>query len=266
MRPLVGIFPSSAAVGQALGKLRAAGLSDDQLLLLTPRVVADLHPGPLPEPRPHGACGLKAGHVIGSCIGFALAGLAAAVIILSVPGISPLVAIGTLAFASVVGAFIGAIVGSVLQQNFRPSLSYEDLLVFRDARRRGHEILIVEPNDEAKAETVQQVFREIGADTADEAWDQWWTRLRESQTTAPGRLHDGFSATDIAYFRGFEAALDVRVQGCSADQAATILHERDLAIYAENAFHRGYEVGQAYQRQLRKEQAKANGLASEYIA
>jgi len=262
MRPLIGIFPSSSAVEQALGKLRAVGLSDDQLLLLTPRVIADLRPGPLPESHPHGACGLMAGHVVGGCIGFALGVLVGAVAILTITGIGPIVAIGTLALGGVLGALIGAMAGFVLQQTFRPTLSCEDLLVFQDARRRGHEILIVEPSDEVKAETVQQVFREAGADNTDEAWDQWWTRLRESQAAAPGRLHDGFSATDIAYLRGFEAALDVRVQGCSADQAATILYERDLTIYTEQPFRRGYEVGQAYQR-ARGEQVRADTLATE---
>jgi outer membrane lipoprotein SlyB len=203
-----------------------------------------------------------AGHVVGGCIGFALGGLAGAVVILTITGIGPVVAIGTLVFGSVIGSLIGAVAGAVLQQTFRPTLSYEDLLVFQDARRRGHEILIVEPSDEVKAETVQQVFREIGADNTDEAWDHWWTRLRESQAAAPGRPHDGFSATDIAYLRGFEAALDKRVQGCSADQAATILDEKDLTIHTEQPFRRGYKVGQAYQRVMR-EQAKADTLATE---
>jgi hypothetical protein len=165
-------------------------------------------------------------------------------------GHGPIVTIATIALASLTGAVLGAVVGDALQKTFAPPLSYEDLFVYEDALRHGGDILIVTPSNDVKAETVQSVFKEFGAEGIEDAREQWWHRLRENEAAARGIPHDGFTATEVEYLRGFEAALDPHMQKLSYTEAMTFLHEQERAVYQEEPFRRGYERGQAYQRGL----------------
>jgi hypothetical protein len=169
-----------------------------------------------------------------------------------------IVTIGALAFASLIGAVIGAFVGDALQKAYAPPLSYEDLFVYEDALRHGGNVLIVVPSNDAKAETVQQVFKELGAESVEDARERWWHRLRENEAAARGIPHDGFTAPEVEYLRGFEAALDPRLQGFSYAEAMTFLHEQERAVYQEEPFRRGYERGQAYKHlRLDKDQQES---------
>lgn len=258
MRTLVGIFRSATTAEAAISQLRSAGLSDDQLLLLTPRSISGLHVGRLPVPHPHGACGITAGHVIGVISGLAGGTLTGAIAIWLMNGSGPIVTIATLALASLTGAVIGAVAGDALQTAYATPLSYEDLFVYEDTLRHGGSVLIVAPSNDARAETVQHVFKELGAEDVEGAREQWWHRLRENEAAARGIPHDGFTATEVEYLRGFEAALDLRMQGLSYAEAMTFLHEQERAVYQEEPFRRGYERGQAYTRlKLEKEQQKS---------
>jgi hypothetical protein len=159
-----------------------------------------------------------------------------------------IVTIGALAFASLIGAVSGAFVGDAFQTAYAPPLSYEDLFVYEDTLRHGGSVLIVAPSNDVKAETVQAVFKEFGAESVDDAREQWWNRLRENEAAARGIPHDGFTAPEVEYLRGFDAALDPRMQGLSYAEAMTLLHEQERAVYQEEPFRRGYERGQAYKR------------------
>lgn len=266
MRTLIGIFRSPATAEAAMSQLHSAGLSDDQLLLLTPRSISGLHVGRLPVPHPHGASGTTAGHVIGAISGFAGGTLTGAIAMWLMSGSGPIVTITTLAIASLTGAVIGAVVGGTLQKAYAPPLSYEDLFVYEDALRHGGNVLIVTPSNEAKAETVQQVFKEFGTEGVEGAREQWWHRLRENEAAARGIPHDGFTATEVEYLRGFEAALNPRTQGLSYAEAMTFLHEQERAVYQEEPFRRGYERGQAYKRLMpdKKHQEAAEPAASAF--
>jgi hypothetical protein len=247
---LIGIFRAATTAEAAISQLRSAGLSDDQLLLLTPKSISGLHVGRLPVPHPHGASGITAGHVVGAISGFAGGTLTGAIAIWLMHGHGPVVTIATIALASLTGAMLGAVVGDALQKIFAPPLSYEDLFVYEDALRHGGAILIATPSNDAKAETVQHVFKDLGAEGIEDAREQWWHRLRENEAAARGIPHDGFTATEVEYLRGFEAALNPRMQRLSYTEAMTFLHEEERAVYQEEPFRRGYERGQAYRREL----------------
>ncbi|MGE0827310.1 MAG: hypothetical protein AB7P18_34955, partial [Candidatus Binatia bacterium] len=118
----------------------------------------------------------------------------------------------------------------------------------------GGEVLIVAPSDEQKGNTVEQVFEQFGAERVDEAREHWWHRLQKSEAAAPGIPHDGLTATEIEYFRGFEAALDSRIQGQSYEEAVAFLHERERAVYQEESFRRGFERGRAYKQAMLTQQ------------
>jgi len=154
------------------------------------------------------------------------------------------------AVASLAGVGVGAAAGNAVQRTFTPPLSYEDLLVYEDALRHGGVILIVFPNNDAKAETTRQIFADLGIEGVEDARGHWWHRLREDKAAALGMLHEGVTATEVEYLRGFDAALDLRMRELSCEEAIAFLHEQERAVYQEEAFRRGYERGQAYRREL----------------
>ena len=250
MRTLIGIFRSPATAEAAMTQLRSTGLSDDHLLLLTPKSISGLHVGRLPVSHPHGASGITAGHVVGAISGFAGGTLTGAIAIWLLHGHGPIMTIAIIALASLTGAVLGAVVGAAFQKTFAPPLSYEDLFVYEDALRHGGAILIVTPGNDAKAETVQRVFKDLDAEGIEGAREQWWHRLRENEAAARGIPHDGFTGTEVEYLRGFEAALNPRTQELSYAEAMTFLHEQERAVYQEEPFRRGYERGQAYRQEL----------------
>jgi hypothetical protein len=159
-------------------------------------------------------------------------------------------AIGTVAVASLAGVGVGAAAGNVVQKTFTPPLSYEDILVYEDALRHGGKVLIVFPSNDAKAETTRQIFADLGIEGVEDARGHWWRRLREDKAAALGMLHEGVTATEVEYLRGFDAALDPRIRELSCEEATAFLHEQERAVYQEEAFRRGYERGQAYRREL----------------
>jgi len=158
--------------------------------------------------------------------------------------------IGMVAVASLAGVGVGAAAGNAVQKTFTPPLSYEDLLVYEDALRHGGDVLIVFPSNDTKAESTRQIFADLGIEGIEDARGHWWRRLREDKAAALGMLHEGVTATEVEYLRGFDAALDPRMRELSCEEAITFLHEQERAVYQEEAFRRGYERGQAYRREL----------------
>ena len=70
-------------------------------------------------------------------------------------------------------------------------------------------------------------------------------------------LHEGVTATEVEYLRGFDAALDPRMRELSSAEAIAFLHEQERAVYQEEAFRRGYERGQAYRHDLPSQEQHA---------
>jgi len=201
-------------------------------------------------PHPHGSCGITAGHVIGAISGFAGGTLAGAVATLLMAQGGLFITMGTITLASLAGVGVGAAAGDAVQKTFTPPLSYEDLLVYEDTLRHGGDILIVFPSNDAKAEAARKVFAELGVEGVEDARGHWWHRMREDEAAALGILHEGVTATEVEYLRGFEAALDPNVRELSCEGAIAFLHEQERAVYQEEAFRRGYERGQVYRREL----------------
>lgn len=254
MNTRVGIFHSPATAEAALEKLRSTGLSDDQLLLLTPRSITDLQAGTFPDPQPHGACGMTTGEVAGAITGFSSGTLGGAVVLLLVPGIGPILAVGTLLFGGLLGTMLGAAAGVAVEDTFATPPTYEDILIYKHVLRHGGNLLIVQPTNETKAETAEKVFAEFGAEQLDEVRERWWHRLRRSEAAASGRPHGGYTAEEISYLWGVEAALDPRTQGQSDEEAAFSMQKSEMAAYYAEPFRHGYEYGQARQQATHEQQ------------
>src|SRR5215813_6477915 len=104
MTTLVGIFHSSIEAEAALEELRANGFPQDQFVLMAPETHSSKLTEGAARPEPQGACGVNAGQVAGAITGFAGGLLSGAIVSLALPGVGPIVAIGTLALGGSLGA------------------------------------------------------------------------------------------------------------------------------------------------------------------
>jgi hypothetical protein len=197
---------------------------------------------------------MTTGAVAGAITGFGGGTLGGAVVLLLVPGIGPILAVGTVVFGGLLGAMFGAAAGVAVENTFATPPTYEDILVYKHVLRHRGNLLIVQPTNETKAETAEEVFAEFGAEPLDAVRERWWHRLRRSDAVAAGRPHDGFTAEEISYLWGVEAALDPRTQGQSAEEAAVSRLKSEKAAYYVEPFRHGYESGQARQRATREQQ------------
>lgn len=169
MKTRVGIFPSPAAAVNAFRALRAAGLTEDQLLLTAqvpestdPQAVATAEPE-----SPPGACGLTEGHMAGALTGFAGGLLGGAAVSFFVPGIGPVLALGAVALTTLLGVTAGGAIGGAIQDAFPPEPPHDHRFVYIAALRQGHWLVIVEPRDEAQEEATERILTRLGAEGLD---------------------------------------------------------------------------------------------------
>jgi hypothetical protein len=245
MEMLVGIFHSAMAATGASKALHAAGITAGHLMLLTPETgSAGLHT--VSSEHPAGACDVKAGHVLGAATGFAGGLLGSAAVMLVVPGVGPILAVGALVASVLVGVTVGATVGGLVQSTFTMALAPEDVFVYEEALRQQCSLLLVKPVDEHQHEMVRVLFARLGTERLNDLREHWWRRQRQQEAVAYHRTHEEFAAHEVSYRRGFEAALDVRGRGKSYTEAAHMLAQRDPAMYQDDVFRYGFERGQVY--------------------
>jgi len=245
MKPLVGIFHSAMAANGASKALHVAGITAGHLMLLTPETGSTtLHT--VSSEHPAGACDVKAGHVLGAASGFAGGLLGSAAVMLVVPGVGPLLAVGTLVASVLVGVTVGATVGGLVQDTFTMALAPEDVFVYEEALRQKCSLLIVKPVDEQQREIARVLFARLGTERVDELREHWWRHRRQQEAAIYQGTGAEFAAHEVSYRRGFEAALDVRARGKTYTEAAHTLAQRDPAMYQDAVFHYGFDRGQAY--------------------
>ena len=256
METVVGIFASRQAAQQSLSLLHAAGVTDDEINLLAPHSTEPVNTTiPTTETEQPGM-GKTMGTVVGGAIGAASgATLAAAATSLAIPGIGPVVAVGALA-AVVLGLIGGAKVGEAMEGNIAVGLPRDELFVYEDALKQGRSILIVNASNDEQAQTVRQIFEQVGAESIDAARDNWWIGLRDAEAENYQVPERDFWRDEPLYRSGFEAALRFSLRGKPYQEAIPELRERYPETYAEDAFRRGYDRGQAYGRELTGRQAK----------
>ncbi|NOT55516.1 MAG: hypothetical protein HOP18_13000 [Deltaproteobacteria bacterium] len=254
MSTIIGIFRVPATAEAAVNALRARGLSNDQLLFLTPRSMTDLQATTLPGLEPQGACGATTGQVVGAITGFGGGTLSGAVALLLIPEVGLIFAIGALAFGGLLGTVFGAAAGNAVEKTMATATTYEDMLVCKHILRQGGNLLIVDPSNDTKAETATQVFAEFGAEHLDTVRAHWQDALRRSEAVAVGRPLDGFTAEEISYLWGREAARDPRTRGKSYEEAAVLVQKHELAAYHSEPFRHGYESALALQPDSYEEQ------------
>lgn len=261
MISVTGIFPRRAGAEGSIAKLRSIGIPDERLVLLFPGAadeeVEEVMPKVEADDR---GTGEKIGSAVGRGIGIAggimLGGVVGSVF---VPGVGAVLAAGVLAAAllGTGGAALGAAAGNALDEKVAENLRHDQLHIYEAALRQGRSVLIALANDEREAQALREVLADAGAETHDDARENWWSELRSAEEAAYKKEGRDFALDETLYRRGFEAALHPHVRGKTLAESAPLLGQYFGDDRQTEAFQRGYERGQAYHRDLLKKFAPA---------
>jgi len=172
-----------------------------------------------------------------------------------VPGVGAVLAAGVLgaALLGTGGAAIGAAAGSAVDETLAANLRHDELHLYEAALRQGRTILVALADNPQQAEVARQTLADAGAESLDDARENWWSGLRAAEEEAYRKEGRDFALDEMLYRRGFETALHPRVRGRTFAEAAVFLHGYCGDVYEAEGFRRGYERGQAYHQDLMKQ-------------
>ncbi len=254
MDTVVGIFNSCADAKRAAAMLQSLGIDDDLIGLLSPHTPeSEIETNiPTTETEQPGM-GTAVGGAVGGALGVA-GGMHASVVAATalVPGVGPVFALGLIGAAlfGIGGAAAGAAAGNAIEENLNGGLPRDELYLYEDALRRGRSIVIALVDSDELAERARAELKRAGAESVDAAREQWWIGLRDAEEAHYANHGGNFNVDEAAYRLGFEAALHPDRRGRNFENTVANLK----ADYADDcgleAFRRGYERGQAYQRSL----------------
>lgn len=256
MRTVAGIFRSREDAERAVENLRSTGIPDERINLLTPGTTAEELDAAVPTTETEQpGMGKAIGGTVGGALG--VAGgmhIGAAVASLLVPGVGPVFAAGLIAAAllGIGGAGVGVAAGDALEDSMAEGLPHDELYVYEDALRKGHTVVIAVTDDDAQGETARGVLAQAGAESIDAARENWWVGLRDAEEEEYVEQGHDFKEDETNYRKGFEAALHPRSRGKAYDEDAAQLKASFGDASTGEAFRRGYERGQAYQKSLRE--------------
>lgn len=257
METVVGIFQSREVADRALD----LDVGEDKITVLRPgitdaQVERSVPTSDTESPGMGEAMGGTVGGALGAAGGATL-GLALAS--LFVPGVGPILIAGALGATlfGAGGALAGIAAGDAMERGLSDGLPHDELFVYEDALRKGRSVVIVSAKDGETARLVRTTFALAGAESIDAARENWWLGLREAEEAEYQRAGGNFKQDEGSYRRGFEAALHAKMRGRSFDEAAAELREFHQGTSAERPFRAGYERGQAYQKQLEENRARA---------
>jgi hypothetical protein len=247
METIAGIFPSREAAEEAVRDLHSLGIANDRIALLTPGMKDERVENAVPtadseQPGMGSAMGGAVGGAMGVAGGATLGAAAASLL---VPGVGPVIAGGLLG-AAILGAggtATGIAAGEALEKKLESGLPHDELYLYEDALRQGKSVVVAFVENEAAIYSARGALTGAGAESIDQARENWWIGLRdaeEAEYRATGRT---FQTDEASYRRGFEAALKNRGKG--SDQAAA-------GADVDDAFRHGYERGQRYQKSVRE--------------
>lgn len=269
MKAISGVFASRSAAESAMKKIRKAGVADDRVTLLIPgsvnQVEHEVESVPVNDAEQAGI-----GKAIGALMGGGVGVTGGALLVALIPGVGPISALGLLgaAILGAAGATAGAAVGGKVETSTSEGLPHEEIYVYEDALRKGRSVVIALTESEESASSLRDLLRANGAETIDDARQQWWVGLRdveESHYSRSGSKSGRNFAGDEKFYRmGFEAALHARTRCLEFDQASGEMNAalEDLqrkypGVDLEEAFATGYQRGLDYYQRVCDEGQKA---------
>jgi len=253
MEPVTGIFKTRADAQRAIAELEAAGISREDISLLSPRSSEDEVAGvPVADTEQPGmgkALGGVVGGAVGAASGMSLGAAAASIFI---PAVGPVFAIGLLGAAlfGAGGVLGGAIAGEALEQEMDEGLPVDEMFIYEDALRKGRSVVVALAKDDFRADVAREVMRKMGAEGIDSAREDWWVGLRDAEKETYTGTEKDFGSVEPDYRSGFEAALRPQMRGKSYQESVGYLRTSYPRSYSDDAFQRGYERGQSYYRDL----------------
>lgn len=252
METVAGIFASRGAAEEAVRQINALGTPNDRIALLTPGMSDQRveHAVPTDDTEQPGM-GAAMGGTVGGAMGVAGgASLGAAAASLLVPGVGPVIAGGILG-AAILGAggtVTGIAAGQALEKELEGGLPHDEIYLYEDALRQGRSVVVAFVEDEGAIYSIRNILAAEGAEGIDEARENWWIGLRDAEAAEYETGGRAFQTDEANYRRGFEEALKKR--GKDADAPNEFIAS---PVGADNeAFRRGYERGQRYQKALRE--------------
>lgn len=255
MENIAGIFTSREDAQRAADQLRAIGIGDNHISLLSPgspdQALESVPTDSMEQP----GIGKAVGGVIGGALGVAGGmNLGAAAASLLIPGVGPVMAAGLIgaAFLGAGGALGGIAAGGALEDTLSEGLPKDELFVYEDALRQGRSIVIAIAHDDTQAGQAREIFVEAGAESLDSARDNWWLGLRDVEEEQYKGQGLDFKQDELDYRRGFEAALRPETRGKSFEEVEGFLQQRHPNAVGLPSFRRGYERGQDYYQGLTK--------------
>jgi hypothetical protein len=244
METVTGVFSSRSNAEEAVRQIHAAGIPNDRIALLTPGMTDERVESAVPtadseQPGMGQAMGGTVGGALGVAGGATL-GIAAASLL--VPGVGPVIAGGILgaALLGAGGTAAGMAAGGALEQELVAGLPHDELYLYEDALRQGRSVVIAFVEDQAAVYAVQGALTGAGAESIDDARENWWVGLRDAEAEHYESGGGNFQADEAGYRRGFESALKQHPESAPSESDG------------DAAFRRGYERGVAYQKGLRE--------------
>jgi len=165
---VVGLFENRDHAERAVMALMDAGLSRDEISVVSKDQRGAEPPDLTPKPGVGTAAGAGAGAAIGG-----MAGIVAGVAALAIPGIGPILAAGPVASALMGGA-VGAAAGGLIGGLSSMGVDEEDARTYSEAVGRGHALVAVRATP-ADADRAADILEDHGAFDVDERIESWRT-------------------------------------------------------------------------------------------
>jgi hypothetical protein len=254
MKLVAGIFDSTSSVQRAIERLRAEGVDDRQISILTPGTQhEEIHAAVPTTDTEQPGTGKAIGAAVGGALGVAGGlNLGAAIASVLVPGVGPVLAAGLVgaALLGAGGVATGMVAGEKLEESLAPGLSHDEVFVYEDALRNGRTVFVVTAEDDDRASRIREILEDSGAESVDAARESWWVGLRDAEEASYTELGRDFQSEEPTYRKGFEAALHPAARGVSYEKDRRRLRECYGEQCEEECFRTGYERGQRYQQSL----------------
>lgn len=254
MNTVVGIFNSFADAKRGAAMLQSLRIGEDRISVLSPHtpeseIEANIPTSETEQPGMGPALGGTVGGALGVAGGLH-AGMVAATTL--IPGVGPVLALGLIGAAlfGAGGAAAGALAGDAMEDNIAGGLPRDELYLYEDALRRGRSVVLAVVEYDEVADRARAELKRAGAESIDAAREQWWIGLRDAEQEHYANYGGNFNVDEAAYRLGFEAALHPDRRGKEYDATIESLRAKYSDGCTLDAFKKGYERGQSYQRTI----------------
>ena len=269
MEAVSGVFQNRSDAQTAVDDILKSGVPSNRVTLLTPssvdKVEHELQAVPVDNTEQPGM-----GKAVGALMGGGVGLTAGAVLVALIPGVGPVTAAGMLgaAIAGAAGAAVGATVGGKAEDSMTEGLPHDEIYVYEDALRKGRSVVVALADGDVSAASLRNLLRSEGAESVDDAREQWWIGLRSAEEGHYSKDGKKFSDDEKFYRMGFQAALHAKnrcreFDQVSAEMDAALEHvqQENPGTDVEDAFTRGYQRGREYYQRTCEEESKTRKAA-----